>query len=107
MVADPYTYRVGWSAEDEEYVGTCAEFPGLSWLDEDEDKAFRGIRTLVRETVDEMTSAGEQIPEPFSLRQYSGRLQLRTTPDVHRRLVIEAAESNVSLNRLINSKLIA
>lgn len=25
-----YTYRVTWSAEDEEYVGLCAEFPSLS-----------------------------------------------------------------------------
>ena len=107
MAADPYTYRVAWSAEDEEYVGTCAEFPSLSWLDEDEIEAFRGIRALVRDTVDEMTAAGEMVPEPFSLRQYSGKLQLRTTPEVHRRLAIEAAEAKVSLNRLINSKLLA
>lgn len=30
---DCYTYRVIWSEEDEEYVGLCAEFPSLSWLD--------------------------------------------------------------------------
>jgi len=29
---DHYTYRVTWSEEDKEYVGLCAEFPGLSWL---------------------------------------------------------------------------
>ena len=27
-----YTYRVSWSADDAEYVATCAEFPSLSWL---------------------------------------------------------------------------
>ncbi len=31
---DRYTYRVTWSEEDQEYVGLCAEFPGLSWLEE-------------------------------------------------------------------------
>ena len=30
-----YAYRVIWSAEDQEFVGTCAEFPSLSWLEED------------------------------------------------------------------------
>jgi hypothetical protein len=25
-----YTYRVSWSEEDEEFVGLCAEFPGMS-----------------------------------------------------------------------------
>jgi len=29
---DRYTYRVTWSSEDNEYVGSCAEFPSLSWL---------------------------------------------------------------------------
>jgi hypothetical protein len=27
-----YTYRVTWSAEDDEYVATCPEFGSLSWL---------------------------------------------------------------------------
>lgn len=29
---DKYTYQITWSEEDSEYVGLCAEFPGLSWL---------------------------------------------------------------------------
>ena len=29
MDSKQYTYRVTWSAEDNEYVGLCAEFP--SW----------------------------------------------------------------------------
>ncbi|MGV7292077.1 antitoxin HicB, partial [Mycobacterium kansasii] len=29
-----YTYRVEWSPEDGEWVGLCAEFPSLSWLDQ-------------------------------------------------------------------------
>ncbi|GEO80718.1 type II toxin-antitoxin system HicB family antitoxin [Pararhodospirillum oryzae] len=106
MAVDPYTYRVGWSAEDEEFVGTCVEFPSLSWLDENEDEAFRGIRKLVRETVAEMSAASEPIPEPISLRRYSGKFQVRTTPEIHRRLAIEASEARVSLNRLVNSKLL-
>ena len=27
-----YSFRVTWSAEDEEFVATCTEFPSLSWL---------------------------------------------------------------------------
>lgn len=107
MTADRYTYRVTWSAEDEEYVGTCAEFPSLSWLDPDEEEAFRGIRSVVREVVEEMTTSGEAIPDPIALKRYSGKFQVRTTPEVHRRLAIEAAEAQVSLNRLVNSKLLA
>ena len=49
-----YTYRVTWSPDDREHVATCAEFPSLSWLDEDAVEALRGIRKLVAETIEDM-----------------------------------------------------
>lgn len=102
---DRYTYRVTWSEEDQEYVGLCAEFPSLSWLEETQVAALSGIQSLVLETVEEMENANEEIPEPFSTRDYSGKVLLRITPETHRLLVIQAAESGVSLNRYISSKL--
>ena len=48
---DHYTYRVIWSEEDQEYVGLCAEFPGLSWLAVTREGALSGIRQLVAEVV--------------------------------------------------------
>ena len=107
MGADRYTYRVTWSAEDGEYLGTVAEFPSLSWLDADEDEAFRGIRRLVGEVASDMRANGEAIPEPLAERRYSGKFQVRITPEMHRRLAIEAAESKVSINRLVSAKLAA
>lgn len=106
MTHDRYTYRVTWSAEDGEYLGTCAEFPSRSWLDADEDAAFGGIRSLVRQVVADMNAHGEVVPEPLAEKSFSGKFQVRTTPEVHRRLATEAAEAGVSLNRLVNSKLI-
>lgn len=48
------TYRVAWSEEDGEYVGTCAEFPSLSHLDPDPDVAWRGIGEMVADIIAEM-----------------------------------------------------
>lgn len=45
-------YSVKWSEEDQEFVGTCKEFPFLSWLDKDAVKAFEGIVKLTREISD-------------------------------------------------------
>jgi predicted HicB family RNase H-like nuclease len=102
---DRYTYRVTWSEEDEEYVGLCAEFPSLSWLAAEPEAALRGIRRVVGEIVADMRAAGEPVPEPIALRQYSGKFMVRIPPEVHRRLAIEAAEAGVSLNRLASAKL--
>ena len=100
-----YAYRVIWSVEDEEFVGLCAEFPSLSYLDEDHLKALLGITKLVKDIVADMEANGEPIPVPISEKTYSGKFQIRITPERHRMLVIEAAEQNVSLNRLISDKL--
>ena len=105
MNAKRYTYRVIWSEEDREFVGLCAEFPSLSWLAGSQEEALRGIVDLVTDAVTDLQQSGEQIPAPLSLREFSGKFQVRITPETHRRLAIQAAEAGVSLNRLINSKL--
>lgn len=107
MVAesDKYTYRVQWSEEDGEYVGLCAEFPGLSWLAPSAEKALKGIRSVVKECVSDMRGNNEEIPVPLATRKYSGKFMVRVPPEVHRQLAIEAAESGVSLNRIASAKL--
>ena len=105
MNVKQYAYRVIWSEEDQEFVGLCAEFPSLSWLDEEQDKALQGIVSLDKDTVADMEANGENVPEPFSLQKYSGKFMVRTTPELHRQLAMQAAETGVSLNRLINSRL--
>ncbi|MEX0740558.1 MAG: toxin-antitoxin system HicB family antitoxin [Pseudohongiella sp.] len=102
---DRYTYRVTWSEEDQENVGLCIEFPGLSWLADTPEEALKGIRCLVRDCLEDMVKHKEKIPEPISSKQFSGKFMVRVPPETHRSLAIEAAESGVSLNRLIASKL--
>ena len=102
---DRYTYRVTWSEEDEEYVGLCAEFPSLSWLDESPEAALNGIRLVVADVVADMAANGENVPDPIAVRKYSGKFLVRIPPELHRRLALEAAEAGVSLNRLASTKL--
>ena len=102
---DRYTYRVTWSEEDGECVGLCAEFPSLSWLADTPEKALRGIRKVVADVVKDMQDNSEPVPEPLSSRRYSGQFVVRIPPEVHRQLALKAAEENISLNRLVSSKL--
>jgi predicted HicB family RNase H-like nuclease len=106
-MVDPkhYTYRVIWSEEDGEFAGLCAEFPSLSHLAETQGAALEGITSLVSDIVADMQAAGESPPVPITDRGYSGRFQVRITPELHRRLAIRAAEANVSLNRIVSDQL--
>ena len=102
---DKYTYRVTWSEEDGEYLGLCAEFPSLSWLADTQEAALAGIRDTVKQVVQDMQFTGEPIQQHLASRRYSGKFTVRVPPDVHRKLQIQAAESNVSVNRLVSAKL--
>ena len=103
--ATHYTYRVAWSVEDGEHVATVAEFPSLSWLASTPVEALAGLADVVREVLVDMAASGEVIPEPLSERSYSGRFVVRVPAEVHRRLVREAAEQHVGLNRLVSDRL--
>lgn len=96
-----YTYRVSWSAEDEEFVATCLELPSLSWLASTQDEALHGLRDLVDDVVKDLHRNGEPIPEPLSSRTYSGKFNLRVGERLHRQLAIKAAEEHLSLNQYV------
>jgi predicted HicB family RNase H-like nuclease len=68
--------------------------------------ALTGIVDLVEQVIDDMANNSEPLPEPIAEKRYSGKFQVRITPEQHRRLAIQAAEQRVSLNRLVSAKLI-
>lgn len=100
-----YTYRVTWSGEEQEHVGLCAEFPGLSHFDESPEAALAGIRELVAGVLVDMKEKGETAPAAIADREYSGTFKVRVPPSVHRELVMAAAEEGVSLNRVVSARL--
>ena len=65
-VADHYTYRVHWSADDRECIGTVAELPSVSWLAEDRTEALLGVQRVADEVVTEMIESGEEPPAAIS-----------------------------------------
>ncbi|MDO3701529.1 toxin-antitoxin system HicB family antitoxin [Micromonospora sp. C28SCA-DRY-2] len=100
-----YTYRVTWSAQDDEFLATCAEFPSLSWLASSQIEALQGLQDMLREVIADMEEQGEQVPQPFAERSYSGKFNLRIGESLHRELAIQAAEDGLSLNQYILRKL--
>ena len=105
MNPDHYAYRVIWSPEDDEFVGLCAEFPSLSWLEPTPEDAFAGIRRLVGEILGDLSESSEIPPEPIAERHFSGKFMVRVPPETHRALALRAAEEGVSLNRLVSARL--
>ena len=105
LESDRYLYKIVWSEEYREYVGLCAEFPGLSWLAVSPESALKGVRKVVQDLIKDMKDNGESPPNPLFDRKFSGKFVVRIPPEIHKRLVIEAEEEGISLNRLVSAKL--
>ncbi|MDT5207509.1 MAG: hypothetical protein QOD34_4145 [Mycobacterium sp.] len=97
-----YTYRAEWSSEFREYISRCLELPWLSQRAPTLTEAVAGIERAVDEYLAERDGDG---PRPLTDRKFSGRFLVRTSPMLHARLTVEAAEQNVSLNQWVVQKL--
>lgn len=100
-----YSYQIDWSEDDQEYIATCLEFPGLSSIEETQEQALIGLKEVLEESINWLKEEGKEIPEPFSLRKYNGKLLLRTSPEVHRQIALEAARAKLSINQYMALKL--
>ena len=66
-------------------------------------KAIAGVEQAVDEYLAE---CGPDVPPPLTERQFSGKFLVRTSPALHARLTVEAAEQNVSMNQWVVQKLV-
>ncbi|OBI45628.1 pilus assembly protein HicB [Mycobacterium kyorinense] len=100
-----YTYRAEWSPEQSEYFGRCIELPWLWERAPTMRDAIAAVENAVDEYIAERTEEGTSFPSPLTERQYSGKFVVRTSPALHARLAVEAAEQNVSMNQWVVQKL--
>ncbi|OBI14491.1 pilus assembly protein HicB [Mycobacterium sp. IEC1808] len=100
-----YAYRVQWSPDYDQYVGVCIELPYLRREAPTAEQAVAAIEQATREHVDAMRTCGETPPTPLCERNYSGTFVVRTSPQLHARLALEASEERVSMNQWIVQKL--
>lgn len=100
-----YTYRAEWSPDTGNYIGLCLEFPVQFAYGGTAAKAIAAIEEEVSAYVAEMVADGFDPPPSLTDRKYSGRFVVRTSPVLHGKLTVEAAEQRVSLNHWVVQKL--
>ena len=72
--AKDYTYRAFWSDEDNAYIATAAEPPGLSSIEDTPAEALWGMVDLVDFALSDLVSETKPAPEPLRSRSYSGKV---------------------------------
>lgn len=64
MDAKKYTIRTFWSDEDEAFIATCPEFPGLSAFGDTRAKATKEAEIVLEEFIKITLEDGETLPTP-------------------------------------------
>ncbi len=100
-----YDYSISFDGEDNIYLGRCAELPSLMAHGKTQVQALEEIVKVVVETLKWMKEDGEELPSPFSLMRFSGKIGLRMSPEQHKRVTINASLQGISINKYITSKL--
>lgn len=98
MQRTTYSFRVLWSDEDQEFVALCPEFPGLSGVADSPEQALAELQTALQLALEHHAEHDIPLPEPATLRDYSGQFRLRVPSSLHALLTERAADEGVSLN---------
>ena len=106
VMAHHYTYRIEWHSRTEQYVARCLEMPTV-W--ESADTAAEATALVERTVAAHLAGMAEVFggdpPESLTDHEFSGKMLIRTSAELHRRMTIEAAEQGVSLNQWVVQKL--
>ncbi|MEP7272849.1 MAG: toxin-antitoxin system HicB family antitoxin [Acidobacteriota bacterium] len=96
-----YSCQLAWSEEDEGYVATCQEFPGLSAFGRTAQEALTEAEIALELMVETYEEEGVHLPEPIARTPYSGQFRVRIPKTLHRQLASLAQTEETSLNQLV------
>ncbi len=105
--AKPFKYRVdiAWSDKDGCYVVRVPELPGCVTDGATLEKAAANATEAIEVFLETLDVQGRQHPPALSDRNFSGKVPLRISPELHRDLTARAMIEDLSLNQFIERKL--
>src|SRR5205085_756577 len=90
-------------AEEGGFIAEMLEFPGCVTQGETVEDAYANLEDAARGWLEAVIEMGQNVPEPASDDQYSGKVVLRLPRSVHRLAAILADGEGVSLNSFLAS----
>ena len=104
-LSDNYLKVVEWSEEDQCYVGTS---PGLligGVHGKNQEKVFQELCVVMDDAIEHLQREGKPLPPETANKIFSGKIALRLSPELHKKLAIKAKQHGESINSFIKEQL--
>lgn len=95
-----YKRTVEWDEDDQIWVVKFPELPGCSTHGATAEEAMKNGDEALALYLESLKARGIQPPAPISMIKASGNFMIRTTPELHKKLMIRAEEKETSMNKL-------
>jgi predicted RNase H-like HicB family nuclease len=96
-----YTVNIAWSPEDDCFVARVPELKGCLTDGETYEKAARNAQEAIESYVEALRAEKAPVPVPVSEQEFSGKLNLRLGPELHRDVAVRAASEGKSINDIL------
>lgn len=83
------------------FFAELLEFPGCFAEGETSSEAYEQLEKAAESWIEAALELGQEIPEPLSSHDYSGKLALRLPKSLHKKATFFAQQDGVSLNQYI------
>ena len=102
---DQYEVDIRFDPSDKIYVVSVPELPGCTTHGDTQVEALKMAHEAIEGYLESRSKRGLLIPEPMSVRSFSGKIPLRIDPTLHRDLALKSEIEGKSLNSFIEEKL--
>ena len=96
-----YRVDIYWSAEDICYLANVPELKGCITHGSSYANAAKNAQEAIEAYIESLIDDGKEAPVPFAEKDFSGKLNVRMSPELHRALALEAQLQNKSINAVI------
>jgi predicted RNase H-like HicB family nuclease len=100
-----YSFDLAWSDEDEGFIATSQEFPGLSAFGATAREALSEAEIALELMIESYEEDRVPLPQPRVRYEHSGQFRVRLPKTLHRALVEMSRLEGVSLNQFVATTL--